>query len=229
MTANQTIIEYVVLKATDALPEDGTRIEVIQNYLVRALYKDTTPPDPLPFKVMLSNPWKIALEDGDPLMIERPTGSLFLSRSLLRGTSFSKAVDDDKGQSIFLGIGISMPVRTADHWCPRDAPVPIFGNRDDARGLMRADYLATQGALGENVNVIVVDRGVDKDYIRALSRTIRRRMDATGTSATRHDRGRPRLDDCAEHPGHCPKSYNLRLSAAGGFGFTHFGYPKFAR
>jgi hypothetical protein len=60
-------------------------------------------------------------------------------------------------------------------------------------------------------------------------RQIRRRLDATGTSATRHDRGRPRLDDCAEHPGHCPKSYNLRLSAAGGFGFTHFGYPKFAR
>ncbi len=72
----------------------------------------------------------------------------------------------------YLGMGADIPALTADyrgHWCPNEAADPIFGRRTAASDLINADYLGQQGLRGQNVNVAIVDQGVDSRLIPAAN------------------------------------------------------------
>jgi hypothetical protein len=78
------------------------------------------------------------------------------------------AVLRDKGQEVFLGIGVDLPFAGVDHWCPREAADPIFATRSAAERLLGVDYLKAQnGTDGAGVNVVIADQGLDQNRLGA--------------------------------------------------------------
>lgn len=74
----------------------------------------------------------------------------------------------EKPDPSLLGIGADIPavsIEQQTHWCPNDAPDPIFGRRAAAQRLIRADYLEQCHLTGRNVNIVIVDQGIDKSQI----------------------------------------------------------------
>jgi hypothetical protein len=59
-------------------------------------------------------------------------------------------------------LSIDLPTAPTDVWCPNEAPFPLFGQRDLALEQIRAGTAVAKGALGDNVNVIIVDQGIDR-------------------------------------------------------------------
>jgi subtilisin family serine protease len=59
--------------------------------------------------------------------------------------------------------GVDLAIEASDHWCLGDAERGLFGTRRTARDLMRVTggIAALDGA---NVNVVMVDRGIDSSY-----------------------------------------------------------------
>jgi hypothetical protein len=79
-------------------------------------------------------------------------------------TQIEQAVE--KIQDIFSGSSPDLPFATTDHWCPRDAIDPIFADRSAAERLLGVDYLQRQdGTTGRNVNVVIVDQGLDASVL----------------------------------------------------------------
>jgi Subtilase family len=64
--------------------------------------------------------------------------------------------------SFFVGGGVNIPFAAADHWCPAEAANPIFANRAAAERLLGAPYPAGAAASGRDVNVVVVDQGLNR-------------------------------------------------------------------
>jgi hypothetical protein len=63
-----------------------------------------------------------------------------------------------------------MPVFTADYWSPAEAAAPLFGDRNAARKLM--GLIDLRQPMGpEQVNVVVVDQGVDEQLVGRLGGT----------------------------------------------------------
>jgi hypothetical protein len=65
----------------------------------------------------------------------------------------------------FLGAGSDPGGSVLDHWCPGAANSAIFGHRRHARRTVCAEALTTQSLLGHNVNVVIIDEGLDKALI----------------------------------------------------------------
>jgi subtilisin family serine protease len=57
------------------------------------------------------------------------------------------------------------PITVADHWCPIGPDQLLFGTRGDARKLIGADELKTSGLSGKGVNVVIIDQGLNKEWI----------------------------------------------------------------
>jgi subtilisin family serine protease len=66
---------------------------------------------------------------------------------------------------IVLGVGDDPGGGNADHWCPGSAGLALFGDRDAARDVLRLDRLAGEGLTGSRVNVVIIDDGLNKQYI----------------------------------------------------------------
>jgi len=64
--------------------------------------------------------------------------------------------------------GPDLQIGSAEHWCPRDATDPIFGNRAAANTLINAAHLKDQRVTGKEVNVVIVDQGVTKAQVKSL-------------------------------------------------------------
>jgi subtilisin family serine protease len=64
-----------------------------------------------------------------------------------------------------VGIGTNPGAAPADCWCPVGQDADTFGTRLDARKQIRAEAL--KGLSGRGVNVVIVDRGLDKSRIPA--------------------------------------------------------------
>jgi hypothetical protein len=60
-----------------------------------------------------------------------------------------------------------LPFAAADHWCSAEASSPVFGDRVKAEQLLQVDYLRTNNADGANVNVVIVDQGLDAQRLGA--------------------------------------------------------------
>jgi subtilisin family serine protease len=73
---------------------------------------------------------------------------------------FQQFAQGQKG--IFAGGGADLPLFGADHWCPSEASDPIFADRAAAEVLLDVPYLRDRNGLkGANVNVVIVDQGLD--------------------------------------------------------------------
>jgi len=73
----------------------------------------------------------------------------------------------DEDGTAFLGAGIDPVGSLLDHWCPGSANLAIFGHRRHARQAVRASALSANSYLGQNVNVVIIDEGLDKNLIPA--------------------------------------------------------------
>jgi subtilisin family serine protease len=58
----------------------------------------------------------------------------------------------------------NVPIAVADHWCPIGQDL-LFGTRRDARKLIGADALKTASLSGKGVNVVIIDQGLNKEWI----------------------------------------------------------------
>jgi hypothetical protein len=75
------------------------------------------------------------------------------------------AIDDKRVSEGHLSV--DLPIARADVWCPSEAPFPLFGQRGLALEQIRASAAATKNALGDNVNVIIMDQGINRLALQA--------------------------------------------------------------
>ena len=68
-------------------------------------------------------------------------------------------------QADIISVGTDIGVDTADHWCPGSASLSMFGHRRNARRTIRADGLRDHGLMGQSVNVVIIDEGLDRQII----------------------------------------------------------------
>jgi hypothetical protein len=71
----------------------------------------------------------------------------------------------DAAGNAFLAAGLDPGGSVADHWCPGSANLAIFGHRELARRTIKANALTSRGFLGQRVNVVIIDEGLDKERI----------------------------------------------------------------
>ncbi|MPZ36106.1 MAG: S8 family serine peptidase [Rhodospirillales bacterium] len=74
------------------------------------------------------------------------TSNLSLPRTLAKGVT----------------LNASPEIAAADVWCPVGGGDTTFGTRANALSLIRAGGLATAGARGQGVHVVIVDQGLDR-------------------------------------------------------------------
>jgi hypothetical protein len=69
------------------------------------------------------------------------------------------------GDLIVLGTGADPGAADADHWCPLAPDQSAFGARTAARRLVGADLLGKPPLSGKEVNVAIIDRGLNQQAI----------------------------------------------------------------
>lgn len=67
--------------------------------------------------------------------------------------------------SAYTSLGADLPFASVDHWCPRAAPAHQFGDSAAAKRMIGVEALRDRGLVGEDVNVVIVDQGLDKNAI----------------------------------------------------------------
>jgi subtilisin family serine protease len=94
---------------------------------------------------------------------ERPPAQLVVGLVLPNLATAAQFQETAQGRTgIFAGGGADLPFFGADHWCPREASDPIFADRAAAEVLLEVPYVRDQNGLrGANVNVVIVDQGLD--------------------------------------------------------------------
>ena len=70
-----------------------------------------------------------------------------------------------QGKTAFVGTSADLPFQSTDCWCPGEATDPVFGTRHDAEAAIRAPVLKNNGLRGKNVNVVIIDRGMDPSLV----------------------------------------------------------------
>lgn len=101
----------------------------------------------------------------DELVIAYQILSADHARSFLDLVNDHRNVPLDANGNAFLGAGLDPGGSVADHWCPGSANPAVFGHRDHARRTIRASALIDHGFLGQTVNVVIIDEGLDKARI----------------------------------------------------------------
>jgi subtilisin family serine protease len=62
-------------------------------------------------------------------------------------------------------VAIDLPTGLANVWCPKEATFPLFGDLALALAQMRAGAAAARGAHGQNVNVVIIDQGINRNVL----------------------------------------------------------------
>jgi subtilisin family serine protease len=76
-------------------------------------------------------------------------------------------IRSEKRSAVFTGAGADLPFAVAEHWCPGEASDPIFSDRKAAELLLGVPCLRKEGLSGRQVNVVIVDQGLDKARLGA--------------------------------------------------------------
>jgi hypothetical protein len=101
----------------------------------------------------------------DALIIAYDVQGNDVARSFLDIVNGHRHQPLDPQGNAFIGAGVDPGGSIADHWCPGAANLAIFGDRRHARRTIRADVLPASGFLGQGVNVVIIDEGLDKARI----------------------------------------------------------------
>ena len=96
-----------------------------------------------------------ALDTLDPH--SREAEELF---DLVRKPGKNLLVDD-----VHVAIDLPTGLADAEVWCPNEATFPLFGDLALALAQMRAGAAAAKGAYGQNVNVVIVDQGINSNVL----------------------------------------------------------------
>ena len=182
MATRNNIRQFIVLKAINDLREHyaGGDLGMIRGILHSYLRQRGYEPAERDFEVTIlpSKKWTLEIADKDSngeLRRERlqpvPTldiGLTFYSQEAL--DNVRKAINEDQAKELFVGIGADLPFQATDCWCPGEATDPIYGDRSDADKLINAKVLEREGLKGRNVNVVVIDRGLDLNHIKVAGR-----------------------------------------------------------
>ncbi|MGH7155276.1 MAG: hypothetical protein ACREF3_15230, partial [Acetobacteraceae bacterium] len=75
---------------------------------------------------------------------------------------FRRAVIAAEGES---AIGADLSAGTGEYWCPLTPEQALFGTRRQARSLIHVGTLRQNALLGDKVNLVVVDHGLDQRFI----------------------------------------------------------------
>ena len=62
-------------------------------------------------------------------------------------------------------VAIDLPTGLANVWCPKEGTFPLFGDLALALAQMRASAAAAKGAHGQNVNVVIIDQGINRNVL----------------------------------------------------------------
>jgi hypothetical protein len=62
-------------------------------------------------------------------------------------------------------VAIDLPTGLANVWCPNEGSFPLFGDLDLALAQMRAGTAADMGAHGQDVNVVIIDQGINRKVL----------------------------------------------------------------
>jgi hypothetical protein len=106
----------------------------------------------------------------DEELVARPPHALVVPLSFADRDSLQLFLDEVAANPVasLLGVGADIAATAVEyqtHWCPNNAADPIFGRRSAAHALVNADYLKQRQLTGRNVNIVVVDQGIDKSQI----------------------------------------------------------------
>jgi len=180
MAARRGIRQFAVLRATGEVREhyargDAAEIRrVLHTYLRQRGYEAVQ--GDFEVTILPSQKWTLEVADSDGRLVRQkpqpvPTlgvGLAFQSAEALHRVRSAAVTDRADGPVV--GIGADLPFQATDCWCPGEAADPIYGNRSDANKLINADILNDNGLTGRDVNVVVIDRGLDLNHIKVAGR-----------------------------------------------------------
>jgi hypothetical protein len=77
---------------------------------------------------------------------------------------FDLSVEGDQ-YPVILNHGANPGAAAADHWCPIAPDATLFGTRAEARRLIGAEALGQPPFSGSGVNLVLIDRGLNQQWI----------------------------------------------------------------
>ena len=105
-------------------------------------------------------PLEVNLGDGSRTRVPKLIFSVKVPSDDVRTTSLDRMALDTREPAF-----ANVPISVADHWCPTRPNQLLFGTRRDARKLIGANALGTAALSGKGVNVVIIDQGLNKQWI----------------------------------------------------------------
>jgi len=166
------IRHYVVLKRNADLMkayERGDRSGVL-DHIVKCAYAGKVKTD-VPFRVSALHSLHIGPGITRAGQVSSDSGEVDADDELTHVVVQLHTEDADAGEEFttaaqansaaIVASSPDLPFAGADHWCVADTSAAVFGDRKQAERLLNADHLRANKADGANVNVIIVDQGLD--------------------------------------------------------------------
>lgn len=175
MTPN-LIRYYVVLKNTKEFMQEYFYADfaAAKRYLARQLFGPEMVVEEVPFDIAALPSSQVHLGSEKPVHKSEPEQIVVaLNVHGKAGRSPAEVLDYivgivDKKTNVFVGGSPDIPFASSDHWCIGDAGDSMFSDRSGAERLLRIDDLRQQSnTTGKNVNVVIVDQGLDKAELGA--------------------------------------------------------------
>jgi hypothetical protein len=106
-------------------------------------------------------------------------------------------------------VSVDLPTALADVWCPQEGSFPLFGQRDLALARINAAAAATKGALGDSVNVVIIDQGIDRPVLQHRFPGLKF---AGGWIVDKYGRGGPAGPPTPVQPGAWPDGHGTKMA-----------------
>jgi hypothetical protein len=115
----------------------------------------------------------------------------------------------DKAHSGKALVSIDLPIAPAHVWSPQQASFPLFAQLDLALAQIRASAAVAKGALGDKVNVVIVDQGINRLVLAKSFPTVKF---AGGWAADKYGRGGPPGPPTLVQPGDWPDGHGTKMA-----------------
>ena len=106
-------------------------------------------------------------------------------------------------------VSVDLPIAPTDVWCPQEASFPLFGQCDLALAQINAGSAAAKGALGDDVNVVIVDQGINLPVLQHRFPAVNF---AGGWIVDKYGRGGPPGPPTPMNPGTWPDGHATKMA-----------------